>query len=93
MSLSCGGRGPCCHVGYAHRHCEHCDMVIAVNVGPHSHGWSGWYPYGAGYPWYGATYSGSNLLSGVYSSGLASQINHMQALQSATEVPIDNAGQ
>jgi hypothetical protein len=28
--LSCGGKGPCCHVGYAHRHCEHCDVVIAT---------------------------------------------------------------
>jgi hypothetical protein len=26
--LTCGGKGPCCHVGYAHRHCEHCDVVI-----------------------------------------------------------------
>lgn len=28
--LSCGGKGPCCHVGYSHRHCEHCDEVIAT---------------------------------------------------------------
>lgn len=28
MTLSCGGKGPCCHVGYSHRHCEHCDLVI-----------------------------------------------------------------
>lgn len=27
-ALSCGGKGPCCHVGYSHRHCEHCDVVI-----------------------------------------------------------------
>lgn len=26
--LSCGGKGPCCHVAYLHRHCEHCDVVI-----------------------------------------------------------------
>lgn len=26
--LPCGGRGPCCHVGYAHRHCQNCDAVI-----------------------------------------------------------------
>lgn len=26
--LSCGGKGPCCHLGYSHRHCEHCDEVI-----------------------------------------------------------------
>ncbi len=29
-SLSCGGKGPCCHIGYAHRHCEHCDAVISL---------------------------------------------------------------
>lgn len=28
--LSCGGKGPCCHVGYAHKHCEHCDVVISL---------------------------------------------------------------
>lgn len=26
--LACGGRGLCCHIGYAHRHCGHCDVVI-----------------------------------------------------------------
>lgn len=26
--LSCGGKGPCCHVAYPHRHCEHCDVVV-----------------------------------------------------------------
>lgn len=26
--LSCGGKGPCCHVAYHHRHCEHCDTVV-----------------------------------------------------------------
>lgn len=29
-TLSCGGKGPCCHIAYAHRHCEHCDMVISL---------------------------------------------------------------
>jgi len=29
--LACGGRGPCCHVGYAHRHCGHCDVVIPLH--------------------------------------------------------------
>ncbi len=28
--LACGGKGPCCHVGYSHRHCEHCDVVVAT---------------------------------------------------------------
>jgi hypothetical protein len=27
---ACGGKGPCCHIGYAHRHCEHCDQVISL---------------------------------------------------------------
>jgi len=35
--LACGGRGPCCHVGYPHRHCEHCDVVIPVYQ--HNHYW------------------------------------------------------
>lgn len=28
--LSCGSTDQCCHVGYAHRHCEHCNEVIAT---------------------------------------------------------------
>lgn len=41
MTLTCGGKGPCCHVGYSHRHCEHCDLVIDTRqyVAP-------------GYPWF-----------------------------------------
>ena len=43
MSLACGGRGPCCHIGYTHRHCEHCDVVDPMlTVQPHSH-WPYWY--------------------------------------------------
>lgn len=38
MALSCGGRGPCCHIGYPHRHCEHCDYVIPTH---HTH-WPYW---------------------------------------------------
>lgn len=38
MTLSCGGKGPCCHVGYSHRHCECCDFVIDTRTA----GW--WYP-------------------------------------------------
>lgn len=36
--LTCGGRGPCCHIGYSHRHCEHCDVVIDTRTAA----W--WYP-------------------------------------------------
>lgn len=39
MTLACGGKGPCCHVGYPHRHCEHCDVVIATSYCHHSYGW------------------------------------------------------
>ena len=69
MSLSCGGRGPCCHIGYAHRHCEHCDTVIAVTVQPHTH-----------YPWYSPTYYGT--FSG-YQGQLNSMLQQspLQALQ------------
>jgi hypothetical protein len=34
-TLTCGGRGPCCHVGYPHRHCEHCDVVVATQTCHH----------------------------------------------------------
>ena len=85
--LTCGGRGPCCHVGYAHRHCEHCDTVVPLSVQPHYHG----------YPWY-QTYSAvSNLLGGNLLGGISSSLaNQMQSLQSGfqvTEVPINDAGQ
>lgn len=42
MTLTCGGRGPCCHVGFPHRHCEHCDVVIPTQVQPHVHWSSVW---------------------------------------------------
>jgi hypothetical protein len=93
MSLTCGGRGPCCHVGYQHRHCEHCDTVIPVAAVPHIHG----------YPWYGPTYYGYGI-SGIYNGNLASQTNPFAGqLQNTfsqlalnlpvTEVPIDHAGE
>jgi hypothetical protein len=78
MSLSCGGRGPCCHVGYDHRHCEHCDAVIAVTVQPHYHG---------GYPFWNQPYYGT-LQSQLANQGVP---NSLQALQSAREV-FDHAG-
>lgn len=90
MSLSCGGRGPCCHIGYAHRHCEHCDVVIATTVQPHYHG--AYY----GNPWWNQTYQGG-LLSGL-NSGIATQLQQLAnglaspGQYNVTEVPID-AGQ
>lgn len=29
--LTCGGKGPCCHIAYSHRHCGHCDTVISTH--------------------------------------------------------------
>lgn len=43
--LACGGKGPCCHIGYAHRHCEHCDMVVATQP------WLWWQPLGTARPY------------------------------------------
>jgi hypothetical protein len=63
MSLACGGRGPCCHIGYPHRHCEHCDVVVALAC--HHHGYS---IYPSTQPWWYATYS----------SGLQSQLGNTQ---------------
>lgn len=52
-TLSCGGKGPCCHIGYPHRHCEHCDTVIPTQQS-YIH-WNPVYP-GGGPTWrYGTT--------------------------------------
>jgi hypothetical protein len=75
MTLMCGGRGPCCHVGYPHRHCEHCDVVIAVMVQPHTHGWYSW-----SQPYYGTLQS---QLANAIQYG--SQQHVLQALQSAED--------
>ena len=74
MSLACGGRGPCCHIGYSHRHCEHCDVVIPLTVQPHTHN-----PWWQSFP-----YSGS--IGGLYNSQFQGLNNTFQALQSAVEV-------
>ena len=76
--LSCGGRGPCCHVGYAHRHCEHCDVVI-----PYSYTWPppGWYS-GA---YYGNT---SGLLAGLQQSLLTGQPQSRQTYGTSTIVDV-----
>ena len=64
MSLACGGRGPCCHVGYAHRHCEHCDVVIPLTYHyPHFLDQHFYYQQPYSGVWYGNN------------GGLASQIN------------------
>ena len=57
MSLSCGGRGPCCHIGYPHRHCEHCDVVIPTYQ-RHAY-----YPYWWSQPYYGNVGIGDQLSS------------------------------
>lgn len=54
--LSCGGKGPCCHVGYAHRHCEHCDVVIDLRT---YHDFLPWRPYQQPYIWWTTNTAGS----------------------------------
>ncbi len=75
MSLACGGRGPCCHVGYAHRHCEHCDVVIPLSVQPHTH--LGGYVWNVPYnqPYYGTFGQLTNQLQGL--QALDAQFNQL----------------
>ena len=75
MTLVCGGRGPCCHVGYAHRHCEHCDVVIPTHVFYPNYGWN--------QPWYWqSTHSQlANTLQGQLTAQSAGLGDSLQALQ------------
>lgn len=67
IKLSCGGKGPCCHVGYAHKHCEHCDVVIAFTqpyVLPYIQPWVNPAP---AYPWWSTinrTYTFGDVANG-----------------------------
>lgn len=75
--LSCGGKGPCCHVGYSHRHCEHCDEVIAMIANwPWFHQI---YP-GTAYPppfWYqGTTFSPLNSLNAAAAANDGMPMNY-----------------
>jgi hypothetical protein len=69
MSLACGGRGPCCHIGYAHRHCEHCDTVIAMHS--YYQSYTPWWQYQSYY-------------YGTYSRTLASQLGSSNTYQQTT---------
>lgn len=81
--LSCGGKGPCCHVGYSHRHCEHCDMVIDTRAyaAPYLQPYFQWfYRSQPGYwmngqYWTTNTYqvAGSNVTSGYVGMSSASE--------------------
>ena len=76
MTLACGGRGPCCHIGYPHRHCEHCDVVISTQVCNHYYG--GW-PYWSGY--YPGVHYGTPMLAQQTNTLTGSQLsNSLQAL-------------
>lgn len=91
MSLACGGRGPCCHLGYAHRHCEHCDEAIALAC-QHPHYFGGWIPNWAGYyprpyqPYYG---NGGGIGLASQGSSFSQLNNSLQGLQSSI-VPIEH---
>lgn len=69
-TLSCGGKGPCCHVGYSHRHCEHCDVVIStVATVPYYPYWQ-WFQPNWTYPMYQNTYQiGANQTIGYVNLG------------------------
>jgi hypothetical protein len=68
----CGGRGPCCHVGYPHRHCEHCDVVVATHVCHYAQ-----WPYQTTFgPFYGMNGTYSGLQSQLIGS-LEAQFNHV----------------
>ena len=84
MTLVCGGRGPCCHVGYAHRHCEHCDMVIPTYA-CHHHYFGGWMPNWAGYYAQPAQY-GTFMANGL-AGNLQGSLQALQAQFNQLEEP------
>jgi hypothetical protein len=75
--LACGGKGPCCHIGYSHRHCEHCDTVVATVtwVNPI-------YPYqwtGQSYRWVGTSTLAQQLNSNAIVAPMLSNRPHNEA--------------
>ncbi len=82
--LSCGGKGPCCHVGYSHRHCEHCDTVIDTRAG--------WWPYNPPTwpyrPW-GGTWSGTGSQQSPLWSGTGVQIGNDPRTQLMNTATLD----
>ena len=88
MSLACGGRGPCCHIGYPHRHCDHCDVVVPTQGCHHQqhYYYGGWQPNWAGY--YPGVYGNTmlaqqmNTLAGSQlSAGLQALSNQVNAIE------------
>ena len=63
MSLPCGGRGPCCHIGYSHRHCAHCDFVIPLH-----------HYFQPCQPYWGSTFGGFNQAFNANTSGLVPRV-------------------
>ena len=84
MSLACGGRGPCCHIGYSHRHCEHCDVVIPTHA-CHHHWYGGWQPNWAGY--YSGFYNQNNTLHAQQSSNLLGALQQLGTQFNSIEYP------
>jgi hypothetical protein len=83
MSPGCGGRGPCCHVGYAHRHCEHCDVVIATTFVPWPNYWiNGYGIYGGG--WSGAQSTAQSQIGNSLQSQLSAGL-HRQSGEGTTQ--------
>lgn len=77
MSLACGGRGPCCHIGYPHRHCDHCDVVVPTQACNHQH-----YYYGGWQPnWVRPNVYYGNTLQSQLSNGLQALSNQFNAIE------------
>jgi hypothetical protein len=72
MSLACGGRGPCCHIGYPHRHCEHCDVVIPTY---HAHYWP-WSYYQTQPGVYGLSNMGMQMQSALTAGSVQNAETH-----------------
>lgn len=51
MALSCGSISQCCHVGYAHRHCEHCNEVVRLEPYAPLRQWPYWTEPAPYVPW------------------------------------------
>jgi hypothetical protein len=77
MSLVCGGRGPCCHVGYSHRHCEHCDVVVATTYAPWPHYWIN--GYGQGWGLHGIYGGGWQGAQGTAQSQIGNSLQQLSA--------------
>lgn len=101
--LACGGKGPCCHIGYSHRHCPHCDVVIDTRpanwwYSPYVWPWNtapGIQPYRPFYNTFGGSQLGNNfgnvgnaVINGN-ADAVASGTLYMEAFKGAANSSLD----